>query len=145
MKAYKHWISKQSKLFSKFGLVGVTAATIDITLFNFFSVFFNVPPIQSKIIAGLISTLIAWMANRYWTFRKYRRSDKILEAIEYFLVAIGGLGISLICLWFSHYVLGFRTILADNISANVIGLFFATIFRFFVNQYWVFGEHRNKN
>ena len=38
----------------------------------------------------------------------------------------------------SHYVLGFTSPLADNIAANVVGLVFATTFRFVGYRTWVF-------
>jgi putative flippase GtrA len=46
--------------------------------------------------------------------------------------------ISLSCLWVSHYLLGFESALADNISANVIGLVLGTVFRFWGYHNWVF-------
>jgi len=52
-----------------------------------------------------------------------------------------GLGIALSCLWTSHYLLGLDSPLADNISANVIGLFLGTTFRFWSYRRWVFREH----
>lgn len=136
------WTKKQIKLFFKFGLVGVIAAVIDIVLFNALVGLVQVPPISGKIISGVLSTLFAWAGNRSWTFRNQRRANKVSEVIEYFLVAIGGLLISLTCLWLSHYVLGFESLLADNISGNVVGLSLATMFRFFGNQYWVFNSTR---
>ena len=50
--------------------------------------------------------------------------------LDDFLVNAGGLLIAMACLWFSHYVLGFRSALADNISANVIGVGLGNIFRY---------------
>ena len=52
------------------------------------------------------------------------------------------MGIGLLCLWVSHYVLGFTSILADNISGNVIGLALGTAFRFTLYKLWVFAPHR---
>ena len=46
--------------------------------------------------------------------------------------------IAISCLWFSHYVLGFTSALADNISANVVGLVLGTLFRFWSYRKWVF-------
>jgi len=48
------------------------------------------------------------------------------------------LGISLGVLWFSHYALGLTSVLADNISANVVGLALGTMFRFWSYRKWVF-------
>ena len=42
----------------------------------------------------------------------------------------------------SHYVLGFTSLLADNIAANVVGLVLGTAFRFLMYRYWVFGSAR---
>jgi hypothetical protein len=44
------------------------------------------------------------------------------------------------CLWISHYLLGLDSALADNISANVIGLGLGTLFRFWSYRRWVFPE-----
>jgi putative flippase GtrA len=53
-----------------------------------------------------------------------------------------GLGIALIPLWVSHYVLGFTSPLADNIAANVIGLAMGTTFRFIAYSTVVFPSRR---
>lgn len=136
---------KQFRLFSKFGIIGLLAAGLDVLTFNIFVGLLAVPSLESKIFSGLVSTLFAWAGNRYWTFRKFRRSQRLSEALEYFLVAAGGLFISVACIWISHYLLGFTSLVADNISGNVIGLILATGFRFFGNQYWVFSSKRKHN
>jgi len=52
------------------------------------------------------------------------------------------MGIGLACLWVSHYVLGHTSVLADNISSNVIGLLLGAVFRFVLYRYWVFSPTR---
>lgn len=137
------WVDKQIPLFSKFAIVGIVAAIVDIVLFNLISIFLDFSPIAVKVISGVISTLLAWVGNRYWTFRKDKRENKTKEVIEYLLVALAGLLIALTCLGISHYALGLRSLIADNISGNVVGLILATLFRYFANQYWVFNSSRN--
>ena len=88
--------------------------------------------------------MIAWLANRFWTFRERRRSDVGLEFLEFGAVGAAGIGIGVACVAVSHYVLGFTSLLADNISANVIGLVLGTAFRFLMYRYWVFGSTRRK-
>ena len=53
---------------------------------------------------------------------------------------MNGLGMlpAVICLGVSHYLLGFTSLLADNISANIIGLVLGTILRFFLYEHTVF-------
>ena len=40
-------------------------------------------------------------------------------------------------------VLGFTSPIADNISANVVGLVIGTAFRFLMYRFWVYGPHRS--
>jgi hypothetical protein len=45
-----------------------------------------------------------------------------LELLEFSTIAALGTGIAVGCLYVSHYLLGYTSVLADNIYANVIGL-----------------------
>jgi putative flippase GtrA len=132
----------------KFGTVGLIAFFIDLALFNLLrvGVFGTGHALQSPLGASAVSiavaTLFTWVANRYWTFREHRRRNYILELFEFLVVAAGGMAINLGCVWFSHYVLGFTSLLADNVAKNVVGLGFATLFRFLMYRFWVYGAHR---
>jgi putative flippase GtrA len=131
----------------KFGAVGIACYGIDVAIFNLLRTgllgehFFS-GPIGAKIVSSIVSTVAAWVANRLWTFRERRRHDVGVEFAEFIVVAAIGGGLGVACLWVSHYVLGFDTLLADNISGNVIGLILATAFRFLAYRYWVFGSTR---
>jgi putative flippase GtrA len=131
----------------KFGVVGLVCYFIDVGIFNWLrlsgdSLFIHTP-IGAKLVSAGIATVVSWFANRYWTFREDRRKNYLLELLEFAAVAIGGLLIGLACLWVSHYVLGFTSLVADNIAANVIGLVLGTAFRFLLYRYWVYGTHRS--
>jgi putative flippase GtrA len=132
----------------KFGVIGLLGYLVDVGIFNALRLgllghghFFQ-GPIGAKIISVAIATLVTWFGNRYWTFREHRRKNYLLELFEFSVVSLGGLLIGLLCLWVSHYLLGFQTLLADNISSNFIGLFLATSFRFLLYRFWVYGHHR---
>lgn len=132
----------------KFGVVGLIGFAIDVGLFNLLrlGVFGTDHFFQGAIGAKIVSTSVAivfnWVGNRYWTFRAHRRPDVLREFLEYVVVSIGGLLIGLLCLWMSHHVLGFTSLLADNIAANVVGLALGTVFRFLLYRFWVWGHHR---
>lgn len=133
----------------KFGVVGLVCYGIDVGIFNLLRLgvlgdehFFQ-GPIGAKIASVTISTLASWFGNRLWTFREHRRQNVALELLEFSAIAVVGMGISLLCLYISHYVLGYTSLLADNLSANVIGLVFATAFRFLMYRFWVYGHHRS--
>ncbi len=132
----------------KFGVVGLIGFVIDVGLFNLLrlGVFGDGHVFQTAIGAKVLSTSVAiaanWVGNRYWTFREHRRRDVVQEFAEYVVVSVGGLLIGLLCLWVSHHVLGFTSLLADNIAANVIGLALGTLFRFLLYRFWIWGHHR---
>ncbi|MDQ0574672.1 GtrA family protein [Agromyces albus] len=132
----------------KFGVVGLIGLVIDVTLFNLLrlGVFGDDHWAQSAIGAKTISTSVAivfnWLGNRYWTFRRHRRRNYLREFAEYLVVSLGGMAIALICLWVSHHVLGFTSLVADNIATNVVGLALGTAFRFLLYRFWVYGHHR---
>ncbi len=132
----------------KFGVVGLVGYVIDVGLFNLLrlGVFgeghFLQGPIGAKLVSVSVAVIATWFGNRYWTFREHRRKNFLLELLEFSAVAVGGLLIGLLCLWVSHYVLGFDNLVADNISANVIGLLLGTTFRFLLYRFWVYGHHR---
>jgi putative flippase GtrA len=133
----------------KFGIVGLIGLATDVGIFNLLRTdptgeggFFT-GPIGAKIVSMTVATLVTWFGNRFWTFRVHRRENFLLELSEFALIAVIGMGISLMCLAVSHYVLGFTSLLADNISGNVIGLVLATAFRFLMYRYWVYSPHRS--
>jgi putative flippase GtrA len=140
--------SKLIRYALKFGVIGLVGYFVDVAIFNLLRLgaagddhFFQ-SPIGAKIVSVAIATIVTWFGNRYWTFREHRRKNYLLELFEFAVVALGGLAIGLLCLWVSHYLLGFQSLLADNISTNLIGLFLGTAFRFLLYRYWVYGHHR---
>jgi len=126
----------------KFGLVGIVCFAIDVAIFNALRTGAGWGPIESKLVSAIGSTIVAWLANRLWTFRRGRRENFGTEFVEFMIIAAIGMGIGAACLWISHYVLGFQSLMADNISGNVIGLGLATAFRFFLYRHWVFDTGR---
>jgi putative flippase GtrA len=95
-------------------------------------------PLTAKVISVLVATTFAFFGNRHWTFKHRPRTKFRREYTLFFLFNAVGMAISLSCLWVSHYLLGFKSALADNISANLIGLVLGTIFRFWGYHNWVF-------
>ena len=132
----------------QFGLVGAAGLLVDLTVFNALRLTLLAPenihtgPLLAKIISTLLAIVTNWLGNRYWTFATDRRTNTVREGLEFFAVSLAGMGIGLGCLWMSHYVLGYTSVLADNISANVVGLALGAVFRFTLYRYWVFSPNR---
>jgi putative flippase GtrA len=133
---------------TRFGVVGLGGLVVDVAVFNILLATVLHPesvhagPIIAKVISTSLAIFTNWMGNRHWTFRSDRRHNWAREGVEFVIVSLGGMAISLACLWVSHYVLGFTSVLADNIATNGIGLVLGTAFRFTFYRLWVFKGDR---
>ncbi|HEV7741965.1 MAG TPA: GtrA family protein [Pseudolysinimonas sp.] len=136
--------------FARFGVVGAVGFVIDFGVFNLLTNTFlgsetvHEGPLLAKVISTTLAIIFNWMGNRHWTFRAHRGRQLMREGVEFGVVSVGGMLIGLACLFVSHYVLGFDSKLADNISSNVIGLGLGTLFRFTLYRLWVFAPHRGE-
>ena len=139
----KDFVTKMRKELGKFGVIGLVAYIIDLTVFNLLRFAGGEgplydKPLTAKVLSVLVATTFAYFGNRNWTFKDRSRSSFRRQYTLFFVFNAAGMIISLFCLWVSHYLLGFESALADNISANVIGLILGTIFRFWGYHNWVF-------
>jgi putative flippase GtrA len=125
-----------------FGAVGGFSFVVDVGLYNLLrATVLDDKPIGAKIISVAVATAVAWVGNRFLTFRSRRTSgtgDTVREGILFALMNLIGLGIASACLFVSHYVLGFTSTLADNVAGNGIGLALGTTFRFVAYKAVVF-------
>lgn len=129
---------------TRFAAVGGVGLIVDVAIFNLLRITVFSPenlhegPVWAKVISTSVAILLNWLGNRYWTFGPHRRPQALREGLEFALVSVGGMLIGLACLWVSHYMLGYTSLLADNVSSNVIGLALGTAFRFWLYRTWVF-------
>ena len=131
--------------FVKFGLVGLVGLVVDVSLFNLLSLTgpgWWSQPLVAKFISTSVAIVVNWLGNRYWTFRRDKRSDVVRELFEFVIASVAGMAVTLATLWFTHYVLGFDSLLADNVSANIIGLGLGTLVRFALYRWWVWSVKR---
>jgi putative flippase GtrA len=124
---------------AKFGVIGAFAYVIDVGTFNALrSGSLSERPLTAKVISTVLATTFAYFGNRHWTFRHRERRGLRREYILFFGFNAVGLAIALGCLGVSHYVLRLTSPLADNVSANVIGMVLGTVFRFWAYRRFVF-------
>jgi putative flippase GtrA len=128
----------------KFGVVGAASFVIDTAIFNL--LWHSLGPFWSATVSMAIAASIAFLGNRFWTWRHRERSGLHREYALYFAFNLVGLLISLSCLWLSHSGLGqlwpviFHTQLADNLAKNGVGMALGTLFRFWSYRRFVFPE-----
>jgi putative flippase GtrA len=128
---------------SKFGTVGSVAFAVDLAIYNVLRLGAGTETLTAKTISTLIATTVAFAGNRFWTWRHGERRNLAHEYTLFFLLNAVGLGIGLACLAVSHYGLGqiwpaLQSPLADNISGQLIGTGFGTLFRFWSYRRFVF-------
>ncbi|MGI5214251.1 GtrA family protein [Plantactinospora sp. CA-290183] len=128
----------------KFGAVGAVAFVVDFALFNYANAHLGWETLSAKAFATAIAATVAFVGNRFWTWRHRERSGMAREYSLYFFFNTVGLGIGLACLAISHYGLGsiwpgvFKSLIADNIAANIVGAALGTFFRFWSYRRFVF-------
>lgn len=130
---------------AKFAVVGGTAFSSDVILFNILRTGTDLGPLTAKALSLSLSIVVGFIGNRYWTYRERAgggsASNISVQGLAFVVVTVLGMAIQMAFLGFSHYVLGLTSLLADNISGNIIGMGVATVFRFWGYRTWVF-RHR---
>ena len=131
----------------RFGTIGFLGLIVDVGGFNLLRYAgghgpLENAPLTAKLISASAATVVAWLGNRYWTFRHTRRAAAHHEFALFALACTIGTGIALACLAVSHYVLGHTSVLADNVSANGVGLVLGTAFRFYAYKTIVFRDKK---
>lgn len=134
---------------AKFGVVGGIGFVVDVGIFNILRFAGNPgvlehKPLTAKVISVAAATVVTYVGNRHWTWSDRARSARHREALLFFLFNGLGMGIALACLAFSHYVLGLHSALADNISANLVGLVLGMMFRFWAYRTFVFTRAKER-
>ena len=129
-----------------FSAVGSVAFVVDVGLFNLLAAtVLTESPITAKVISVIAATTVSWLGSRYLTFRHLRTRSIRSETLLFALTNLVGLLISTGCLYVSHYLLGFTSQVADNISGNVIGIALGNIFRYFAYRFVIFNGDRQGN
>lgn len=129
---------------SKFATVGGVAFLIDFAIFNVLTTGRGIEPVTAKTISTVLAATVAFLGNRFWTWRHRERSNPVREYALFFLFNGVGLGIAVACLAISRYGLGsiwpevFQTPLADNIASFIVGTGLGTLFRFWSYRRFVF-------
>jgi putative flippase GtrA len=122
----------------RFAVIGVTAYLTDVAVFNALLLGADVASVPSKVVSSAAAIAVAFAGSRYWTWRE-RRSDAVAREYALFvLFSLLAAGLQLLCLVVSRELLELRSALADNVSANVVGMALATAFRFWTFRTFVF-------
>lgn len=135
----------------KFVLVGGTTFIIDTAIFlGLKSTLLESKPLTAKVISTTVATVISYILSRQWSFRTRGGRANHHEALLFFLISAIGVGVTVLPLGVSRYVLHldtpsvsrFTQEIADFVSAQIIGTLLAMVFRFWAFRRFVF-PHAN--
>jgi putative flippase GtrA len=121
--------------------VGATGYVVDVAAFNLLrsvEPFATLDPSVARTIAVALAMCVTYVGNRTLTWRDHPSESRHREVSLFVLFNLVGFGFSVTTLFVSHDVLGLTSRLADNFSANVVGLALGTIFRYLTYKRFVF-------
>ena len=120
----------------KFLAVGLLGAITNLALFYFFVDILMFPALQISMITFLIASLQNYILNHFWTFTKKMDAEppKILNYFRFLFVAMIGLFINLLILWW--FIETFDPKI--KVIAQAFGIAGGTMFNFLGSKYWVF-------
>ncbi len=134
---------------AKFVVVGGASWLVDVGVFYLLlHTVLEDKPLTSKAFSVLVSTVFSYILNREWSFNHRGGRERHHEAALFFVANALALGVNLIPLALSRYVLQFRqpehahafVVLTDFISANVLGTLVAMAFRYWAYRRFVFPD-----
>jgi len=122
---------------TKFGVVGLIGAIIDLGGADYLHVHLGVGPMVSKGLSITAATLVTYVGSRFWTFRHRVNQALLREGILFVALNVVGLAIAEAVIAVATYGLDMKSELAYN-AASVVGTGLGTIFRYFSYKKWVF-------
>lgn len=129
----------------KFIGVGAIAYTVDLVLFNASYYLWDWDTLPAKAMSTAVAATVAFIGNRFWTWRHRPRARLHREYLWYILFNAIGLGINLLWVGAYDWANGIWPSVLDNpialnLVANVIGVGTASMFRFYSYRTWVFSD-----
>jgi putative flippase GtrA len=131
----------------KFLVVGGSTWFIDTGIFLVLkSTVLEPKPVTAKVISTAVATVISYVLNRDWSFRRRGGRQRHHEALLYALISAAGVAVYAAPLWLSRYALDLRTPmvspfaenLADFLSGQVVGVLAGMAFRWWAFRQFVF-------
>jgi putative flippase GtrA len=135
---------------AKFSAVNVVATVVAVVLFN--ALVHGLPglyspgplhgyPVITYFVANTVGMMISFYGSRRYAFKHRRPTGPGGGMLNYAIVNFASFVIPMACLWVTRNVFDWDTVIADNISANVIGAVLATLVRFWAFRRFVFKRH----
>jgi putative flippase GtrA len=130
---------------AKFLTVGGVATVVSLVIFNgLVHGYLGGPgpmhqqPLLAFVIANTVGMVVSYRGSRSWAFREREIVGAAGGRVAFVVINVLSMLIPLGCLAITRYGFGLDSALADNISANVVGLGLGTAARFFAFRRFIF-------
>jgi putative flippase GtrA len=96
--------------------------------------------VKANVLATLVTTTLAYLANRYWTYRQHSRSRKRREYTLFFAFNLAGMIIQSGAVAIAKYGFGMQEARdkRELMAVTMAGIAVATVFRFWAYRTFVF-------
>ncbi len=132
---------------ARFSAVNVVATAVALVIFNLLA--HGIPgiynpgplngwPLTSWFVANCVGMAISFYGSRRFAFKHRKASGPGGGALIYVVINLVSFVIPMGCLWITRNAIGWDSVLADNVSANVVGAFLGMLFRFWAFRRFVF-------
>ena len=122
----------------RFAVTGVAAYATDLAVFNVLLLGTGTSSTWAKVVSSTAAIAVAFAGSRWFTWRDRRSEAPVREYGLFVVFSVLAALLQLGCLLVSRDALGLRSALADNLSANGVGMALATAFRFWTFRTYVF-------
>jgi putative flippase GtrA len=125
----------------RFVATGLVAYGVDVVVFNVLLLAAAIGPVHAKVLSSVAAITTAFIGSRWYTWADRPRRPLARQYVVFAALSIVAAGIQVLCIVVSNDVLGFSGPVADNLSANVVGMALATAFRYWTFSAFVFPHH----
>ncbi len=122
---------------SAFGVVGGACVVVDLGVFQLLYVHLGVGAVTARLMSAAVSTTLAYVGHRFWSFAHrersgYRREYGLFVLLNGLTVSLGLALVALV-----HHPLGQDSSLVLQ-ATNVVSIGLGTVIRWFAYRRWVF-------
>jgi putative flippase GtrA len=96
--------------------------------------------IYATVVSTLVATCVAYVGNRYWTYKDRDKIDRRREMLFFFLINGVAMVIEVMFVFIAKYGLGQDSALAVNIAKYAFGMPVGMLFRLYCYRTFVFPE-----
>ena len=125
---------------SKFGTVGAIAFAVNFGVMNALLFAYKDKQLVASLVSTVVATFVAYIGNRYWTYKDRDKIDRRQEMFFFFLINGVAAVIELVFVFITKYGFGQNGKLAMNIAKYGFGLPLGMLFRLFCYRTFVFPE-----